>query len=68
MEIDTRTQHLLKALINHHVADGQPVGTISCESISFDSMAAGYLPIMAIFLNFISISLSSGYILNESVK
>jgi len=27
MEIDTRTQHLLKALINHHVADGQPVGS-----------------------------------------
>ena len=27
MEIDTRTQHLLKALINHHIADGQPVGS-----------------------------------------
>ena len=27
MEIDTRTQHLLKTLINHHIADGQPVGS-----------------------------------------
>ena len=27
MEIDTRTQHLLKALINHHIADGHPVGS-----------------------------------------
>lgn len=27
MEIDTRTQHLLKTLINHHIVDGQPVGS-----------------------------------------
>ena len=27
MEIDTRTQHLLKTLINHHIADCQPVGS-----------------------------------------
>ena len=27
MEIDTRTQHLLKTLINHHIIDGQPVGS-----------------------------------------
>ena len=27
MEIDTRTQHILKTLINHHIADGQPVGS-----------------------------------------
>ena len=27
MDIDSRTQHLLKTLINHHIADGQPVGS-----------------------------------------
>ena len=27
MEIDTRTQHLLKTLINRHIVDGQPVGS-----------------------------------------
>ncbi|MBT5166154.1 MAG: heat-inducible transcriptional repressor HrcA [Nitrosomonadales bacterium] len=25
--MDTRTQHLLKTLINHHIVDGQPVGS-----------------------------------------
>lgn len=34
MEIDTRTQHLLKTLINHHIVDGQPVGSKTLTSSS----------------------------------
>ena len=34
MEIDTRTQHLLKTLINHHIADGQPVGSKTLTAYS----------------------------------
>ena len=34
MEIDTRTQHLLKTLINHHIADGQPVGSKTLTATS----------------------------------
>ena len=47
MEIDTRTQHLLKTLINHHIADGQPVGSKTLtDSSGLDLSSASIRNIM----------------------